>query len=122
MLKKISHSTSKCSCSCAGSSKADSVINEHTLYLFGDTSKALIIDHVRENVNENLTELVLRCFNDTNIDMCDRDLVNVQRIGAFNPRNRRPRPVKVTFQETGARDQVLYFKSRLMHSQTFKEF
>ena len=120
--EKISHGTSKCSCSCTGSLKAESINSEHTLYLFGDTSKSIVIDHVRENITEELKKLVIRCFHDINIDVSEEDVTNVERIGAYNPKNRRPRPVKVTFKESGVRDQILYFKSRLRYSQFFKEF
>ena len=85
--EKVSHSTSKCSCSCAGSSKADFINSEHTLYLFGDTSKSIIIDHVRENITEEFKKLVILCFRDINIDVGEDDVTNVERIGVYNPKN-----------------------------------
>ena len=41
-----SHSTSRRASSCNTSVRTDSITGEHSLYLFGDTSKSLIIDHI----------------------------------------------------------------------------
>ena len=120
-LSKLSHSTSRCGHSCTGSTRANSINSEHTLYLFRDTSKTLVIDQIRENVCEDLLQIVLRCFHDMNIDLGPQDIVNVERIGVHEPSRRRPRPVKVTFVETGTRDQIFYFKSRLRLSDKFGE-
>ena len=121
-LSRLSHSTSRCSRSCASSSGTNSVNNEHTIYLFGDTSKTLIIDHIREKVQEDLVKIVLQCFREIHIDLVPADIVKIERIRVHEPNRRRPRPVKVTFAETGTRDQVFYFKSRLKYSDGFKEF
>ena len=64
----------------------------------------------------------MRYFREINIDLNPEDIENVERIGQFHPARKWPRPVKVTFVEEGARDRVLYFKSRLRCSQAFKEF
>ena len=123
---KVSHSTSKGAhaCSCTGSVRSEpvSVTNEHSLYLFGDTSKSLIIDNIRESIDEDLMKIILNCFRDINLDIKPHDVANIERIGQYVSEKARPRPVKVTFVEAGTRDQVLYFKSRLKYSRIFKEF
>ena len=115
-----SNSTSKCSHSC--SSKDSASVNEHSLYMFGDTQKTLIVDHIREYPNEKLLDVILNCVHDINIDLASDDIIRIERIGRFNPHKKWPRPVKVVFRDRTVRDQIYYFKSRLKHSEKFSVF
>ena len=93
-----------------------------TLHMFGDTSKSVIVSRVMEKENENLREVMLHCFNDINLNIEDGDIENVDRIGLYDKNQSWPRPVKILFTSSAARDQVLYFKLRLRHSAIYHEF
>ena len=71
--------------------------NQQYLYMFGDTAKTVIVDRVRENENENLCNIMLECFSEMNLNIDQRDIVSVERIGVYNKAKRWPRPVKISF-------------------------
>ena len=95
--------------------------NPDAFYMYGDTSKTLIVDGVVEARHENLGEIMFQCINEIGIPLKPTDIEEVARIGKFNHGKKWPRPVKVTFRNQTTRDQVLIFKSRLRFSETFSE-
>ena len=96
--------------------------NNQYLHMFGDTTKTVIVDRVRERENENLRNVMLECFRDMHLNIEDKDIENVVRIGAYNKNKRWPRPVKISFVDSAARDQILYFKTRVKQTAFFSDF
>ena len=92
-----------------------------SFYMYGDTSKTLIMDGLRESRHENLGEIMFHCFTEIGIPLDPSDIQEAVRIGKFNSNRKWPRPVKVTFKEQTKRDQIFIFKSRLRFSETFKD-
>ena len=78
--------------------------------MYGDNTKSLILDGIRESRQENLTEIIHHCINDINVPLRPDDIENAYRIGRFEEKQTRPRPVKVTFHDPTIRDQIFYFK------------
>ena len=103
-------------------SVVSNVNDPNYLYMFGDTSRSIIVDRVAEKMDENLKEIMVACFHDINLDINGVDIEFIERIGTFDKNKRWPRPVKITFRDSTIRDQVLYFKLRLRHSNRFSEF
>ena len=95
--------------------------NPNNLYMYGDTSRTLIADGVRETRHENLDEIMFQCIREIGVPLAPTDIEEVVRIGKFNQGKKWPRPVKITFKEQTTRDQVYIFKSRLRFSETFSE-
>ena len=130
-------SCSKCSMSSASSKETDSMSrvtdisdissrsnfsNSNTLYLFGDTTKTIIVDKVAEKEGENLRNVIVDCFKDIYLNIEDSDIEYIERIGVYNKNKKWPRPVKVSFYEQAVRDQVLFYRTRLSQSRVFHEF
>ena len=95
-------------------------LDSDPLYMYGDTTRTLILDGINENPNENLGEISIRCMNDIGIPLNWDDIENVIRIGKTNKNRKWPRPVKLTLKDPSVRDQILYFKSRFSLSPRFK--
>ena len=89
-------------------------------YMYGDTSRTLILDGLKETPNENLAEMSIRCMNDIGIPLNWDDIDVVSRIGKPNKNRKWPRPVKLTLKDPSIRDQILFFKSRFSLSTSFK--
>ena len=87
--------------------------------MYGDTTRTLVFDGLKEFVDENLSETVVSCFNDISVPLIPTDIINVCTIGKRDPNRARPRPVKLTLKEQTKRDQVFIFKSRLRYSENF---
>ena len=85
------------------------VDTENSFYMYGDTSKSLIVNGLRETRHENLGEILLHCVNDIGIPLGPNDIENVHRIGKFDRTNKPPRPVKLVLKDQTKRDQILIF-------------
>ena len=90
------------------------------LYMFGDVSRSLILDGIRESRQENLHEIVHHCINSIGIPLTMNDIESVVRIGAWTEDRKQPRPVKLILKEQTVRDQIFHFKLRLRHSHIFR--
>ena len=99
----------------------DHVNENDQYYIYGDTTKTVIIDGLVEDKQENLGEIITRCVNEIGIPLTLPDIDNVFRIGRFNPNRDRPRPVKVTLRDRTKRDQIFIFKARLRFTEEFKD-
>ena len=111
----------------AGSCSGNSFVNscdvdepENLLYMFGDTTRTLILDGLEETPRENLAEIIILCMNDIGVPLTWDDIEDVTRIGRLNKDRKWPRPVKLTLKDHSIRDQIFYFKSRLRFSSNFK--
>ena len=83
--------------------------------------RSIILSGIRENQWENLMLLILDLTREIGINMRPADIEKVFRIGEWDPRQPRPRPVKCVFYDEIKRDQVLYFKAGLRFSPIFKQ-
>ena len=90
-------------------------------YMYGDTTKTLIIDGLKETRHENLGEIIFQCITEIGFPLDPSDIIEVIRIGRFSSNRKWPRPVKVTFRDQTKRDQTFIFKSRLRFSESFKD-
>ena len=94
--------------------------------MFGDTTHSVIVDKVAERPGgkKTLTNLMLDCFKDINLNVENQDIENIERIAVVDPnRNKNwPRPIKIIYRDKYLQDQVLFFKLRLRHSSTYHEF
>ena len=120
----VSSTTTRAENSCSNCHFHDNLPNDNTghgenLYMYGDTTRTLIFDGLKELVDENLIETVVNCINDISVPLIPTDIINVCRIGKHDQTRTRPRPVKVTLKEQTKRDQVFIFKSRLRYSENF---
>ena len=72
---------------------------------------SLLIEGVYENHQESLTNIVKQIAHDASIQVLDRDIVEVFRLGRFNQKEKRPCSIKVTFATRTMRDNM--FKNRM---------
>ena len=72
---------------------------------------SLLIEGVYENQHESLTNIVKQIAHDASIQVLDRDVVEVFRLGRFNQKEKRPRSIKVTFATRTMRNNI--FKNRM---------
>ena len=94
---------------------------ESTFYMFGDTTRTLIFDGIRETQHGNMGEIIIHCMMDIGIPLNFDDIEDVARIGKPYKNCKFPRPIKVTLKDTSIREQILFFKSRLNQSRIYKE-
>ena len=87
--------------------------------MYGDTTRTLIVDGIKENAQENLKQIMLRCINEIGVPVTPEDIVNAERIGRFSKNRKWPRPVKITLADQTKRDQIYIFKRRLRFSVAF---
>ena len=97
----------------------DNLENGEKFYMYGDTKKTLILDGVQE-IEQNLEELMIRCAREIGIPLTPADIDSSYRIGKYNPKKDRPRPVKITLKDQTKRDQIFIFKARLRFSEDLK--
>ena len=93
---------------------------QNPLYMYGDTSRTLILDGINETPKDNLFEISIRCMNDIGIPLNWDDIEDVRRIGKPDKNRKWPRPVKLTLKDPSIRDQIFFFKSRFSLSNLFK--
>ena len=91
-----------------------------TLYMYGDTTKTLIIDGINEDHYESLEEIIVQCANEIGVPLALTDIVDAYRIGKSNPSRKWPRPVKVTLSDQTKRDQIFIFKARLRFLEIYR--
>ena len=72
---------------------------------------SLLIEGVYENQQESLSNIVMQIAHDASIQVLDRDIVEVFRLGRFNQKEKRPRSIKVTFATCTMRNNI--FKNRM---------
>ena len=89
--------------------------------MYGDTSKSIILDGLREQRNEMLRNIVRDCINDMGIPITQADIENVFRIGKPDKNRSRPRPVKLVLGDKTVRDQIFLFKARLHFSELYQD-
>ena len=90
------------------------------LYMYGDTTRTLILEGINETHRENLGEISIRCMNDIGIPLNWDDIEDVYRIGKSVKNRKWPRPVKLTIKDPSIRNQIFYYKSRFSLSMKFK--
>ena len=95
--------------------------DENSFYMYGDTTKSLILDGVREKQNESLRDIAWECIIDIGIPITQADIENVFRIGKPDKNRSRPRPIKLVLRDQTVRDQIFLFNARLRFSQIFKD-
>ena len=95
--------------------------NEIFFYMYGDTTRSVILDGLKVGQNEPLRDLVQDCINDMGIPITQADIENVYRIGKPDKNRPRPRPVKLVLVDQTVRDQIFLFKARLRFSDLYKE-
>ena len=125
---KVLNSDSTAAASSFSDSSAPSAHSQHSendqvdsdIYMFGDVSRSLILDGIRESRQENLYEIVHHCINDMGVPLTLNDIESVSRIGVRENLNRKPRPVKLVLKDQTIRDQIFHFKIRLRHSAVFR--
>ena len=71
----------------------------------------VLLEGVYENQQESLTNIVKQIAHDASIQVLDRDVVEVFRLGHFNQKEKRPRSIKVTFATRKMRNKI--FKNRM---------
>ena len=64
---------------------------------------SLLFEGVTENKNESLKQLIKQISFDAGLTISDNDIDEVYRLGKFNPHEKRPRTIKVTFTTKGTR-------------------
>ena len=89
-------------------------------YMYGDTSRALIIDGIHETKHENLREIISHCVNEIGVQLAHDDIEDVFRIGKSDTSRQWPRPIKLILKDQTKRDQIFIFKARLRFSHVFK--
>ena len=89
-------------------------------YMYGDSTRALIIDGIHETRGENLGEIILHCINDIGVKLAHDDIEEVFRIGKRDTSRQWPRPIKLVLKDQLIRDQIFIFKARLRFSHVFK--
>ena len=72
---------------------------------------SLLIEGIYENRQGNLTCIVKQIAFDALIQVLDRDIMEVFRLGRFNQKDKRPRSIKVTFTTRSMRDNM--FENRM---------
>ena len=102
-----------------GSTPPNNGSPDSSFYMYGDTTRTLIVDGIKENAQENLKQIMLRCINEMGVPITPEDIVNVERIGRFSRNRKWPRPVKITLIDQTIRDQIYIFKRRLRFSVPF---
>ena len=102
-----------------GSNPLNNSSPDCSFYMYGDTTRTLIVDGIKENAQENLTQIMLRCINEIGVPVTPEDIVNAERIGRFSKNRKWPRPVKITLTDQTKRDQIYIFKRRLHFSVAF---
>ena len=65
-----------------------------TLYMYGDTTKTLIIDGINKDHYESLEEIIVQCANEIGVPLALTDIVDAYKIERSNPSRKWPRPVK----------------------------
>ena len=95
--------------------------NDSSFYMYGDTSRSIILDGIREDQNEILRDIANHCINDMGIPITQADIENVFRIGKFDRNRSRPRPVKLVLADQTVRDQIFLFKARLRFSEIYRD-
>ena len=90
-------------------------------YMYGDTTRSVILDGIREEQNESLRDIVKDCITDIGIPITQADIENIFRIGKPDKRKSRPRPVKLILIDQTVRDQIFLFKARLRFSELYKD-
>ena len=110
----------RCPCSLSSGSAASNVQTVDPLYMYGDTTKTLVIDGIPDRIEENLGEIILRCINEIGITLLPDDIESVYRISNTNPDKKWPRPVKLTLKDQTKRDQIFIFKSRLRQTDIYQ--
>ena len=108
------------SCSTSSHPAPPQGIEPNSVYMFGDTTRTLILDGINETPGENLGEISIRCMNDIGIPLNWDDIESVCRIGRPVKNRKWPRPVKLTLRDPSIRDQIFFFKSRFSLSTLFK--
>ena len=94
--------------------------NNEPFYMYGDTTKSLIFDGLKEFQGENIKERIWECVLDIGVPLDKDDILDVFRIGRLEKNRVRPRPVKLILVDTTIRDQIFLFKARLRFSDSFK--
>ena len=102
-----------------GSTPPNNGSPDSSFYMYGDTTRTLIVDGIKENAQENLKQIMLRCINEMGVPITPEDIVNVERIGRFSKNRKWPRPVKIILTDQTIRDQIYIFKRRLRFSVPF---
>ena len=92
-----------------------------SFYMYGDTSRSLIIDGLYETRHENLGEILLHCINDVGVYLGPDDIEDAFRIGKNYQNRKWPRPVKLILRYQTKRDQIFIFKARLRFSTNFRD-
>ena len=105
--------------SCDPDANPPQIVN--SFYMYGDTTKSVILDGIREDQNESLRDIARDCINDIGIPITQADIENVFRIGKPDNSRSRPRPVKLVLGDQTVRDQIFHFKARLRFSELFKD-
>ena len=95
--------------------------NDTFFYMYGDTTRSVILDGVREEQNESLRDMAEDCINDIGIPITQADIENISRIGKPDKKRSRPRPVKLVLIDQTVRDQIFLFKARLRFSELYKD-
>ena len=102
-----------------GSTPPNNGSPDSSFYMYGDTTRTLIVDGIKENAKENLKQIMFRCINEIGVPVTPEDIVNAERIGRFSKSRKWPRPVKITLSDQTKRDQIYIFKRRLRFSVAF---
>ena len=63
-------------------------------------------------------EVVMKLFNSMNLELEEKDIVEVARLERKNPRNKNPAPILVCFAETWMRDECMRNKASLSNKNT----
>ena len=67
---------------------------------------SLIIEGVPESLQENLNNTVQQIAYDTGIQIHDKEITEVYRLGKFNKKDRRPRSIKFTLTTRSQRNNI----------------
>ena len=65
--------------------------NYSSFYIYGDTTRGLFLNGIKENAQENLEEIMLHCIKEIGVPVNHNDFVNAERIGKFNENRKWPR-------------------------------
>ena len=84
---------------------------------------SLIFEGMMENKEENLKLLIKQVGHDAGLNVAENEIAEIYRMGKFNPHDKRPRPIKVTFTTKGTRNQIyanrFLIKNKTLHVKMF---
>ena len=85
--------------------------NDDSFYMYGDTTRSLIIDGMKETRHENLGEKILHCINDIGVHLAPNDIESVFRIGKNDTNRQWPRPIKLVLKDQTKRARLRFTNS-----------